>query len=208
MKSEFSRNTALLVCLCLICIAIVPVVSAAGTAAEKVHVVSATQDQVKKINELWGSDITIGEYMEKVHPEQLVGVSDDVKNEMYKRKMHWPDGKGETTNSVSADGIQSALATLGVTGSLTIYTNHIQFTSTATCSQAASYIYVESFLENSAGSTVGSTSASSHDGLTTVTCSNGVYWPAAGDYHVYSYGYTITPATEGSATSGAQHYSG
>jgi hypothetical protein len=90
MKTDISRLVMMLVCLSLICIAGIPIVSATSSSDNNVRLVQATPEQVEKINELWGSDITIGDYMEQVHPEQLVGVSDEVIKEMHQRKMHWP----------------------------------------------------------------------------------------------------------------------
>jgi hypothetical protein len=193
----------MLICLSLICIASIPLVSAADSAGNNIRVVQATPEQVAKINQLWGSDITIGDYMEQVHPEQLVGVSDEVIKEMHQRKMHWP---GEEKVPVKPAQTDSILATLTVDGDLTIYWNHIHFGSYASCSQSASYIYVESFLKNSADSTVGSTSGSTSGSY--VECSNNVAWPPAGYYHVHSWGYTITPSTEGSDHSPAKYFSG
>lgn len=207
MKFGISRNVALLISLCLICIAAVPAVTATGTSTGQIQVVQSTPDQVKLINELWGSNITIGEYMEKVHPELLVGVSDAVKSEMYKQKMQW-SAQSSTSSPSTANQVQPALASLKVTALETISSNHISFSGTATCTQSASYIYVEAFLKNAAGTTVGSTAASSHDGALTVSNSNMVFWPAAGNYYVYADGYTITPNLNGAYTTGMQYYSG
>lgn len=197
---------ALLIALCMISIGFLPVVSAADTGEQSLRVSQADQNQIDMINKLWGSDITIGEYMEKVHPEHLVDVPDEVKKDMYARKMNWPGE--EPVASEVAPSRMSTLASLSVIGDLAIYTNRVNFWSTATLSSGtASYIYVESFLKNSADSTVGSTSGSNR-GTNSVACSNNVMWPAAGYYHVHSWGYTITPSTEGSHHSSSQYFSG
>ena len=198
MKNKFLRHGILLLSICLICMATIPLVSAGGTADDKVLVTHATMDQVKKINELWGSDITIGEYMEKVHPEHLVGVPDDVKKEMYQRKMNWPEEENNNAIADISNQVKSILATLTVSGSSAAYSNRVQFSSYAICSQQASYIYVDSFLKNAADTTAGSCSASSTNYVNAVSCSNMVAWPAAGYYHVHSWGYTISPSSEGS----------
>jgi|SRR5208337_1502056 len=203
MKHEFSKLLMMLACLSLICIASIPIVSAADSAGHITRMVQATPDQVDKINHLWGSDITIGDYMEQVHPEQLAGVSDEVIKEMHQRKMHWPGDNGVIPKTVQPD---STLATLTVHGDLTIYTNHIYFSSYSSCTQSASYIYVESFLKNPADSTVGSTSGSTSGSY--VSAYNNVAWPAAGYYHVHSWGYTITPSTEGSDHSASKYFAG
>lgn len=203
MRTDISRLMMMLVCLSLICIAGIPIVSAADSSGNNVRISQATPDQVAKINELWGSDITIGDYMEKVHPEQLVGVSDSVIKEMHQRKMHWP---GEDKAISEPEQPDSILATLTVDGDLSIYWNYVHFGSYASCTQSASYIYVESFLKNSADSTVGSSSGSTSGAY--VECANNVAWPPTGYYHVHSWGYTITPSTEGSDHSASKYFSG
>jgi hypothetical protein len=203
MRTGISKLLMMLVCLSLICIAGIPVVSAADMSDKNIRVVQATPDQVAKINELWGSDITIGDYMEQVHPEQLVGVSDEVIKEMHQRKMQWPEDNAPIAEPKQPDSI---LATLTVDGDLTIYWNYVHFWSYASCTQSASYIYVESFLKNSADGTVGSSSGSTSGAY--VECSNNVAWPPTGYYHVHSWGYTITPSTEGSDHSAAKYFSG
>lgn len=202
MRTDISRLVMMLVCLSLICIAGIPIVSAAAS-DNNVRLVQATPEQVEKINELWGSDITIGDYMEQVHPEQLVGVSDEVIKEMHQRTMNWPEDNQEIKEPEQPDSI---LATLTVDGDLTIYWNYVHFGSYASCTQSASYIYVESFLKNSADSTVGSSSGSTSGAY--VECANNVAWPPAGYYHVHSWGYTITPSTEGSDHSASKYFSG
>ena len=203
MRTDISRLMMMLVCLSLICIAGIPIVSAADSSGNNIRISQATPDQVAKINELWGSDITIGEYMEKVHPEQLVGVSDTVIKEMHQRKMHWP---GEDKAISEPEQPDSILATLTVDGDLSIYWNYVHFGSYASCTQSASYIYVESFLKNSSDGTVGSSSGSTSGAY--VECANNVAWPPTGYYHVHSWGYTITPSTEGSDHSATKYFSG
>jgi hypothetical protein len=208
MKGEFLKRLAVLICLSAICFGCISLVSAQDKSENKVVITHSSPEQVKLINELWGSDITIGDYMQKVHPEQLSGVSDEVKNEMYQRKMIWPEEKNGSSPLEKRDPLHTLRATLSVSGDLTIYWNRIYYTSTATCSSAASYIYVEAFLKNAADSTVGSTSSSSRDLVNTVTCYNTVAWPPTGYYHVHSYGYTITPSSEGSAHSSSKYFAG
>jgi hypothetical protein len=196
----------LLIIVSTLCIVTLPLVSAADASSSSSRTSIASQDQVDTINALWGSDITIGEYMEKVHPEHLAGVPNEVKKDMYTRKMIWPDEK--PVDSANGDSRVSTLASLNVIGDLSIYSNHVNFWSTATLSSGtASYIYVESFLKNAADTTVGSTSGSNR-GTNSVACSNNVMWPAAGYYHVHSWGYTITPSSEGSHHSSAYYFAG
>jgi len=207
MTNGINRQLVLLIAISILCIGVLPIVSAADASGDTLRISHASPDQVDLINKLWGSDITIGEYMETVHPEHLAGVPDEVKKDMYQRKMIWPNEKME--KSMDPDPLMSTRASLGVIGDLSIYSNRVFFWSTATLQGAdrASYIYVESFLKNSADGTVGSTSGSNQN-TNSVACSNNVMWPPAGYYHVHSWGYTITPGTEGSHHSSAQYFYG
>jgi hypothetical protein len=47
--------------------------------------------QLKIIKNLWGKDITIGDFLEKVRPEDLYGRTKDQIEKMYEAKMVWPD---------------------------------------------------------------------------------------------------------------------
>lgn len=206
MTNGINRQLVLLLAISILCIGILPIVSATDASDNSPTISHATPEQIELINKLWGSDITIGKYMETVHPEHLVDVPDDVKKDMYQRKMIWPGDNA--MESMSTDSRQSTRATLNVIGDLSIFWNYINFWSTATLSDGtASYIYVESFLKNSADTTVGSTSGSNRN-TNSVACSNNVAWPPAGYYHVHSWGYTITPGTEGSHHSLAKYFSG
>lgn len=187
----------------MIGIAIVPVVSAANAGTPSNRIVSnATPEQLDKINALWGKDITIGEYMEQVHPEHLVGVPDDVKKIMYQLKMIWPDAKNETKIA------QLSRLTTTLTVSCTItkvsstridYNGKSQLTP---ASATATYIYVEAFLRNAAGTSVDSTSASTQAANSVPTQNKMYFWPANGNYHVTSYGYTISPNLDGAGQTG------
>ncbi|NMB79977.1 MAG: hypothetical protein GYA23_12890 [Methanomicrobiales archaeon] len=205
MTTTIYRHLVLLLFVSILCLGTLPVVSAADTLGQSTRTSIADEDQVALINQLWGTDITIGEYMEKVHPEHLADVPDKVKKDMYSRKMIWPD---EKTQELQSSETLSSRAALSVIGDLSVYSNRVRFWSTATLSSGtASYIYVESFLKDSGDSTVGSTSGSNR-GTNSVACSNNVMWPPAGYYHVHSWGYTITPSTEASHHSPAYYFSG
>jgi hypothetical protein len=55
------------------------------------HSVSANEEQLEIIRQLWGQNITIGEYMEKVMPEVLVDKPEELVKHLYATKMGWPD---------------------------------------------------------------------------------------------------------------------
>ncbi|MDO9326710.1 MAG: hypothetical protein Q7T80_17300 [Methanoregula sp.] len=65
-------------------------VSAEKNMAGTIIRASATQEQVDKINELWGIDITAGEYFEQIHPEFLVDMPAEIKEKLYKKQWIWP----------------------------------------------------------------------------------------------------------------------
>jgi hypothetical protein len=200
MTNEINRQLVLLIAISILCIGILPVVSAADASDNSPTVSHATPEQIELINNLWGSDITIGEYMEKVHPEHLVDVPDDVKNKMFQRKMNWPDGKDEDKITEL-----SRLTSLTVTGYITkVSSTRIDFGGISQLSSGtASYIYVEAFLVNAADSRVDSTAASAQGASSVDTGYKMYFWPADGSYHVHTYGYTITPSLSGSGHSGS-----
>ncbi len=55
------------------------------------HSISANVEQLETIKQLWGQDITIGEFMEKVTPEVLEDMPEEIAEHFYKTKMIWPD---------------------------------------------------------------------------------------------------------------------
>jgi hypothetical protein len=200
MKYGLSRQLVLLIFISMICIVTLPLVSAADTGNSSFRVSHSSPEQVDLINKLWGSDITIGEYMEKVHPEHLVDVPDDVKKNMYQRKMIWPDDNEETKIAEL-----SRLTSLTVTGRIQKYssTQIIYGGKAKLSSGTASYIYVEAFLVNAADSQVDSTAASARSAGSVDTGDKMYFWPADGSYHVHAWGYTITPDLEDSDHTGS-----
>lgn len=203
MKNGYSRQLILLIFISMICIAIVPVVSAADVGSSpSYHVSNATPEQLEKINALWGKDITIGEYMEQVHPEHLVGVPDDVKKIMFQRKMTWPDEKNETrmTQLLRLTPTLTVSCTISKISNIRIdYNGKSELRPTST---SATYVYVEAFVRNAANTKVDSTAASDR-GTNSVSTQNKMYFrPPTGVYHVTAYGYSITPDREGTAETG------
>lgn len=200
MKTGLNRQLVVLIAISILCIGALPVVSAAEAGTSAPLISHATPEQIKLINELWGSDITIGEYMEKVHPEHLVGVSDDVKKEMNQRKMIWPDETGE--NKIAE---LSKLVSLSVTGDITkVSSTRIDYKGRSALSAGtASYIYVEAFLVNAADSQVDSTSASARQAGSADTGYKMYFWPVDGSYHVHVFGYSLNPDLDGTYHTGS-----
>lgn len=193
----------MLIFISMICIAVVPVVSAADVGTSSTRIVSnATPQQLEKINALWGKDITIGDYMEQVHPEHLVGVSDDIKKIMHERKMIWPDGKNETRMTQ----LSRLTSTLTVSCTISkVSSTRIDYHGQSVLTPStpvASYIYIEAFVRNAADTKVDSTSASAQGESSVFTTNKMYFWPPNGVYHVTAYGYSITPNLEGTSQTG------
>ena len=201
MVKGLYRQLALLIVISILCIGALPAVSAADANGGSVRTSSASPEQIVLINKLWGSDITIGEYMEKVHPEHLVGVSDEVKKDLYEHKMIWPDGNNQDRFSELSRTI-----TMHVSGWITKVSNtRIRYGGTSTVtgmSDPPGYIYIEAFLMKDEAAQVDSTSASSIDGVYTISTQDKLYmWPEAGDYDVHTFGYISHPYREASGES-------
>ena len=74
-----------------------PGVSPAGDMNGRVIGCNATPAQVEKINELWGKNISIGEYDEQICPQYLVDMPPDLKEVLYKNRWQWGPGPSNTT---------------------------------------------------------------------------------------------------------------
>ncbi|KAF5062141.1 MULTISPECIES: hypothetical protein [Methanoculleus] len=104
MKPKFlSGIGALFAALLIVGAIFVPAVSAQPR--ESVEVVTTDEATLSLIDELWGTDITIGEYLEKVHPEFLTDMSDDEKADVYQRKMTWSATNLQSTNTRAASSV-------------------------------------------------------------------------------------------------------
>lgn len=55
------------------------------------HSISANEEQLEIMNQLVGQDITIGEFYEKVIPEVLEDMPEEIAEHLYATKMIWPD---------------------------------------------------------------------------------------------------------------------
>ena len=119
MKKTGLKLGIMLIAFLLVGMFLVPGVSA--QTAEKITQggIVASPEQVKAINDLWGKDITIGEYFEKVHPEILKDMPDSAKADIYKHKMTW--GKSKTDASKVFDKTTKALL-----NTITVTADHSQ----------------------------------------------------------------------------------
>ena len=104
---EFQKICIALLALLVAAMAMVPIVSAADgktiVDGNIVYVASASQTQVDKINELWGSDITIGEYLTQVHPYLLENMPAEARKKVFETKWHWPTPEEMETTTLSTD---------------------------------------------------------------------------------------------------------
>ena len=94
------KISVILLALLLMGLTLVSAVSAAKSIEGRVIGFNATQAQVDKINQLWGKDISVGEYYAQVEPEMLVGMPDDSKRHSTKsngsgRDFRNPDGQSD-----------------------------------------------------------------------------------------------------------------
>src|SRR5271169_5587950 len=97
MKKIGLKLGIMLIAFLLVGMFLVPGASAQSDEKSTQGGIVASPEQVKAINDLWGKDITVGEYFEKVHPEALKEMPDSVKADVYKHKMTW--GKSKTDAS-------------------------------------------------------------------------------------------------------------
>jgi hypothetical protein len=189
------RNTGvILLALLLAAMVIVPMVSAEKNMAGKIIRASATQEQVDKINELWGKDITAGEYFEQIHPEFLVDMPAEIKEKLYQKKWIWPISPDMETKSQSR-----SLLLLPITcqGSLHAHTAVIHFAGTAQYSvvpplSAPGYMAFATYLVNSADQVKASTAASGYS--VTYLNSDNMWQPdASGSYHTHTTAFSLSP---------------
>lgn len=184
----------------LITLLLAALVVAAVSAADEKGVVrsDASKEQLNLINELYGKNITVLDYMEQVHPEHLVGVPDSVKKIMAQQKMNWwgkePAQDQQPVNEIARPATPAVSVT--ATGYKADWRT-IHFGGTTTASGLGTppwYIYNEAFLINhDTGQTVDSTSASSQNGVWSITSSKDTLYPANGNYYVHSWGYIPSP---------------
>jgi len=195
-KMKQSRAGAVILLALLFACALVATVSA----VEEKGVVRtvASEAQLKMINELYGKNITVLDYMEKVHPEHLVGVKDSIKKNMAKQTMNWWGKEPAPTKGTADRALRTERATVQVTATGGKYDwRTILYSGTCTASISNPwYIYVEAFLINrDTGQTADSISESSQSG-TSNTISTGdrdKLYPANGQYYVHAWGYIPNP---------------
>lgn len=157
---------------------------------ESMEVITTDEATLSLIDELWGTDITIGEYLEKVHPEFLTDMSDDEKADVYQRKMTWSATDLQNTNTRAASSVV-VHAMISKNSPFINFGGNAQFYG----DEVPTYLYVEAFLRNSADQTV-RTAAYSVRGASYVEATNMVAYPEADDYRVSAWGYALPSNVE------------
>jgi hypothetical protein len=152
----------------------------------------ASEAQLELINELHGQDITVLEYMEKVHPEHLVGVSDLMKENMASQRMNWWGKEPLTDEKSKADRATVSVTATGYTADW----RTIHFGGSCAASGLQNppwYIYAEAFLiDRDTGKNADSTAASSRN-VWSVSAPKDKLYPDNGQYYVHAWGYIPTP---------------
>jgi hypothetical protein len=194
------KLSIVLLALLLAAMAMVPIVTAAENMDGKVLRVSATQGQIDKINELWGKNITAGEYFTLVHPEFMVNMPDAIRSKLFKKKWIWPASPDKET-PIQSNSLLSVPITCQ--GSLNVRSTTIHFAGMAQYSGTAPYYMAfTTYLKNSADQVKASTSASGYS--VTYLNSDSLWLPdASGSYRTYSTAFSITPDYDA-----VPHYSG
>jgi hypothetical protein len=138
----------------------------------------ATDEQLKVMNEIEGTDITIGEYLQKVWPQFYDELSEEQKEKVNGWKKSWPkispekqvSESGKTRASMSTNAyISSGANRISYSGDSTVYGGTPQ------------YHYIEVKLKNSSDQVVSSTAYS--NSASYIDASNLYMYPASGYYN-------------------------
>ena len=183
----------MLLALLLAGIVFVPAVSAAATTAGKVMNITSTPEQIAKINELKGKNITVGEYFEQVQPDLLVGMPEDLKEKLYTVKWVWPDSATPTVNILSPNAANAWSVTCSKNTPSKVSTV-ISFSGSASCSGGTPYYMAfTTYLENSASQIVAQTGQTKFNA--TYVANSNMWQPnvQSGTFHTYTTAFIITP---------------
>ncbi|HBC92542.1 MAG TPA: hypothetical protein DCZ10_06450 [Pelotomaculum sp.] len=91
MSSKLKFGLFVAVMLCFSLIIGTTVTSAEQNKSGEVKSFRASPEQLNIIKELWGTNISKGEYLENVFPEALKGLPEDVLKQLYNIPMVWPN---------------------------------------------------------------------------------------------------------------------
>lgn len=175
-----------------ISIALLTLLLAAMATVPMVSAATATQEQLDKMNELQGKDITVGEFYTVIDPEIFVDMPADVKAKLFETKYDWSISSGKETKAQSMSSLLSSGITatthLNSAGTTIIFWGHGGMNS----GSPAGYIHVATTLRNSGGSQVGFVYNYGYNtvGVTTPVDSKTV---PAGTYTAKTVAYSMTP---------------
>lgn len=185
-------------CTVLLLLALVCIPASAGE-----QIVTSDAATCALIDELWGQNISVGEYFEQAHPEVLAEMPDDVRSEIYEQKMTWPETTVADENSLVGrlTSLRDSFLDCTAHMSMEYYQNNpnhplgISFGGTTQTSETVPYLYLEVFLRNDDDQTEGSTAHSvnnaAHD-----SAENLVTYPPNDRYYTYVWSYCTGPYHE------------
>lgn len=113
-KKHIHRGSFVLLTCLLVSMAFMPHVSASEVESpdSQMKYYAANTAQIEVANQLWGQDISMGEYYEAVMPDFLAGMPEDVRAHLYTVKKVWPT---PSTVGESSQKVVSGRSTLSET---------------------------------------------------------------------------------------------
>ena len=165
----------------------------------------ATDEQLKVMNEIEGTDITIGEYLQKVWPQFYDELTDEQKKKVDNWKKSWPESAATEDKNLKTSGSKASMTTNAYISS---GPNRVIYEGESNIDQpVAEYHYIEVKLKNNANQVVSSTAFSEFDGDGYVNAENMKFWLPSGYYTSNAWSYSLDPDTEDSDTAGPMYYS-
>ncbi|NMB78722.1 MAG: hypothetical protein GYA23_06460 [Methanomicrobiales archaeon] len=166
-----------------------------------VYVASASQEQVDKVNELWGKDISIGEYLTQVHPSLLEEMPPDVKEEIFKTKWRWPTTEemaAPANQEVSDAALDSSNTDVDCSVFLTSAGSAVNYGGGALYNNnpAPNYLQSSTYVYNGASQVVATTGSQGYS-VKRVYASNQFVPSAHGTYHAQTFGQSQGPEEYG-----------
>jgi|GEM_PF-2396593 len=195
----YKKTLVILLALLLVGMAMVPMVSAEDgktiVDGNIVYVATASPAQLEKINELWGKDITIGEYLTQVHPSLLEDMPADVKKTIFEKKWRWSTAEEMTVPPKSTDSSNTDVdcsVFLISAGSVVRYGGGALYNN----NPAPTMLQSSTYVRNSADQLVSSTGAVGYN-VKRVYADNQFVPPVHGTYHAQTFGQSTSPDVYG-----------
>lgn len=160
-----------------------------------VYVATASPAQLEMINQLWGKDITIGEYLTEVHPSLLEEMPADVKKTIFEKKWRWPTAEEMTAQPLSVKSSNTDVdcsVFLVSAGSAVNYGGGALYNN----NPAPAVLQSSTYVHNSAEQLVASTGAVGYN-VKRVYIDNQFVPPVHGTYHAQTFGQSTNPDVYG-----------